>query len=48
MVCELCKQNEIDETSAKIVLEDGEIIICDECERLLIVIEERVNREQSI
>jgi len=48
MNCELCQQNKINETSAKIVLTDGEIIICDECERLLIAIEERVNREQPI
>jgi ribosome-binding protein aMBF1 (putative translation factor) len=48
MNCELCQQKEISETPAKIVLEDGEIKICDECELLLVTIEERVNREQSI
>jgi len=48
MSCELCLKNEVNESSAKIVLSDGEIIICDECERLLIAIEERVNREQPI
>ena len=48
MLCEICKENDLPESPAKIVLTDGEILVCEECEKLLAVIEERVSREQSI
>jgi|TARA_B110000858_G_scaffold198528_1_gene266279 hypothetical protein len=47
-VCKVCNENELGTAPAKIVVADGEIMICVECETLLTVIEERVNREQSI
>jgi len=48
MLCNVCKENELGDNPAKVVVTDGEILICDECETLLAVIEERVNREQPI
>lgn len=43
MNCNVCQSNPLPESPAKIVLDNGEeILICEECERLLNVIESKV------
>lgn len=44
MKCNVCEANSLPESPAKIILDNGEQIeICDECERLLSVINEKMN-----
>jgi len=44
MDCNICQLNSLPKSPAKIVLDNGEeILICEECERLLSVIECKVS-----